>query len=324
MEVASFHKTGLATVPCTYAMKRIILASLLGLVASCSPQTSSPVATPYPPEYLPTVIALTAEAIAQSVSDSATTTAIASIPTGLPTETPEPTLTYTPAPTFTPTAIPGHDFAAIEIQAPGPMSKVVSPINLKMNILAGASNRVQIDLYGEDGRLLSRILKRNVPTSNNGLLQTAKITFEISAAAEVGRITVSTFDKQGRVQSLNSVHVLLLSSGVSEINPAGNPSEPVGVVEPYGEEAVTGGILTVRGDVWPFNLQPVIMELIDPNGKSIGLRILTIETINPQKFDTTIPYKISEPTVARLTIRQDDDRIPGLSYVYSQEVLLNP
>jgi len=193
-----------------------------------------------------------------------------------------------------------------------------------MNILAGASNRVQIDLYGEDGRLLSRILKRNVPTSNNGLLQTAKITFEISAAAEVGRITVSTFDKQGRVQSLNSVHVLLLSSGVSEINPAGNPSEPVGVVEPYGEEAVAGGILTVRGDVWPFNLQPVIMELIDPNGKSIGLRILTIETINPQKFDTTIPYKISESTVARLTIRQDDDRIPGLSYVYSQEVLLNP
>jgi hypothetical protein len=307
-------------------MKRtlLILASLLGLLAGCAAPATSSIPTPYPPEYLPTVVAMTAESIARSVSDLATTTALASIPTDLPTETPEPTLTFTPAPTYTPTAIPGHDLAAIEIQAPGPMSKVVSPINLRMNILAGASNRVQIDLYGEDGRLLSRVLKRNVPTSNNGLLQTAKITFEIPGAAEVGRLTISTFDKQGRIQSLNSVRMLLLSSGVSEITPVGNPSEPVGVVKPEVEEAVSGGVLAVRGDVWPFNLQPVIMELIDPEGKSIGLRILTIETIDPQKFDTTIPYKITEPTVARLTIRQDDDRIPGLFYVYSQEVLLNP
>jgi hypothetical protein len=307
-------------------MKRILLlfASLLGLLAGCAPQASSPVPTPYPPEYLPTVIALTAEAIAQSASDSATATYIASIPTGAPTETPAPTLTPTAGPTNTPTAIPGHKLAAIEIQAPGPMSKLVSPINLRMNIIAGGSGRVQIDLYGEDGRLLARTLKRNVPTSRDGILQTARIDFEIPGAAEVGRITVSTYDKEGRIQSLNSVRVLLLSSGVNEINPAGNPSEPVGVVEPAGDEPVTGGVLTVRGDVWPFNLQPVILELIDPAGKSIGLRILTVETIHPQKFDTTIPYRVTEPTQARLILRQDDDRMPGLFYVYSQEVLLSP
>ena len=304
--------------------KLITLASLLGLIVGCTPQTSSPVPTPYPPEYLPTVVALTAEAIAQSASDSATITALASIPTELPTETPEPTLTYTPGPTFTPTAIPEHKLIAIEIQAPGPMSKVVSPLNLRMNIISGDSKRVQIDLFGEDGRLLARTVKRNVPTSTDGILQTAKITFEIPAAAELGRLTISTFDKAGRITALNSVRVLLLSSGANEINPTGNPSEPVGVVEPLLKDEISGGVLTVRGDVWPFNLQPVIMELIDPNGKSIGLRILTVETIDPQKFDTTIPYKISEPTVTRLTIHQDDDRIPGLFYVYSQEVLLNP
>lgn len=306
-------------------MKRtlLLLASLLGLLAGCASPASA-VPTPYPPEYLPTVVALTAEAIARSVSDSATATALASLPIESPTQTPSPTLTFTPAPTFSPTSIPLHKSSAIEIQAPGPMSKVVSPINLRMNIQAGASNRVQIDLFGEDGRLLSRTLKRNVPTSNRGILQTAKITFEISGAAEVGRVTVSTFDKEGRIQSLNSVRVLLLSSGVNEITPAGNPSEPVGVVEPVVEEPVSGGVLTVRGDVWPFNLQPVILELIDPEGKSIGLRILSVTTIQPQLFETTIPYRVAEPTLTRLTIRQDDDRMPGLFYVYSQEILLNP
>lgn len=309
-----------------HSMKRklLTLASLLGLIVGCAPQTSSPVPTPYPPEYLPTVVALTAEAIAQSANDSATVTALASTPTELPTETPEPTLTFTPGPTYTPTAIPEHDLVAIEIQAPGPMSKVVSPLNLRMNIISGDSKRVQIDLFGEDGRLLARTVKRNVPTSTDGILQTAKITFEIPAAAELGRLTISTFDKAGRITALNSVRVLLLSSGTNEINPTGNPSEPIGVVEPLIKDEISGGVLIVRGDVWPFNLQPVIMELIDPNGKSIGLRILTVETIDPQKFDTTIPYKISEPTVVRLTIHQDDDRIPGLFYVYSQEVSLNP
>jgi hypothetical protein len=40
--------------------------------------------------------------------------------------------------------------------------------------------------------------------------------------------------------------------------------------------------------------------------------------------ETTIPYRVTVPTLARLTVRQDDDRMNGLFYVYSQEVLLNP
>lgn len=306
-------------------MKRIFLlfASSLGLLAGCvSP--ASPIPTPYPPEYLPTVVAMTAQALAQAASDSATATAVAALPAVEPTVTPKPTLTFTPAPTYTPTSIPLHKNAAIEIQAPGPMSRVVSPINLKMNVQVGASRRLQIDLFGEDGRLLFRTLKRNVPTSSRGILQTATISFEIPGAAEVGRITVSTFDKEGRLQSVNSVHVLLLSTGVDEITPAGNPSEPVGVFEPSAGEAISGGVLTVRGDVWPFNLQPFILELIDGEGRPLASRILYVTSLQPQLFETTLPYKVSEATPVRLVIRQDDDRVPGLFYLYSQEVILNP
>lgn len=182
---------------------------------------------------------------------------------------------------------------------------------------------MQLDLYGEDGRLLTRNVKK-IPPGGKGVDQQIKIPFEIRAAAEVGRITISTLDKAGRLQSLNSVRILLLSSGTNEITPPGNPSEPVGVFSPLSEESVSGGVLSARGDVWPFNLNPVIFELIAPDGKSIGLRIVTVENLNPQLFETTIPYKVSVPTLARLTIRQDDDRINGLFYVYSQEVLLNP
>ena len=302
-------------------MKRsfLLLASFLGLLAGCAAPPTSAIPTAYPPDYLPTVIALTAD----SANQMGTQVALALTPTLAPSDTPEPTLSPTPRPTFTQTTIPGHEPAAIQIFAPGPMSKVVSPIALRMHITVGDSGKAQIDLYGEDGRLLTRNVKR-VPSSGKGVDQQIKIPFEIRAAAEVGRITISTLDKAGRIQSLNSVHVLLLSSGTNEINPPGNPSEPVGVFSPALEEPVSGGVLSLKGDVWPFNLNPVILELIGPDNKSMGLRILTLNNLNPQLMDTTIPYEVSEPTLARLTLRQDDDRITGLFYVYSQEVLLNP
>jgi hypothetical protein len=43
-----------------------------------------------------------------------------------------------------------------------------------------------------------------------------------------------------------------------------------------------------------------------------------------QIFSTTIPYKITEPTQALLALHQDDDRLDGQIYVYTQEILLNP
>src|SRR5688572_28655842 len=297
----------------------LLLAVLLGLLTSCAAPTASPIPTAYPPEYLPTVIAMTAE----SASLLETQMALALTPPAEPTSTPRPTRTPRAQPTFTATTIPSHNPAAIEFFAPGPMSKVVSPITLRMNIVAGDSEKVQIDLYGEDGRLLTRNVK-TVPRSGRGVDQQIRIPFEIRAAAEVGRITVSTQDRVGRIQSLNSVHVLLLSSGNNEITPPGNPSEPVGVTSPEREESVSGGVLTVRGDVWPRNLNPVVFELIGPDGRSLGLRLVSVSHIDPQLFDTTIPYRVFVPTLARLTIRQDDDRINGLFYLYSQQVLLNP
>jgi hypothetical protein len=311
-------------------MKRnsILLASLLGLMAGCSPlmsATSSDIPTPYPPEYLPTVIALTAE----SANIAGTQTAIALTPVLAPTETLEPTTTPLPSetptllPTGTATSIPGHNIGAVQFISPGPMSKLVSPIQFRANVISGESQKVQVELYGEDGRLLARTLRKVLNTSE-GAFVSIKIPFETRAAAELGRITVSTLDNEGRTQALNSVRVLLLSSGVNEINPPGNPSEPVGVFNPVDEESVSGGVLNVKGDIWPFSLQPVVLELISPEGESIGLRILALDNMNPQLFATTIPYKVTEPTRARLTIRQDDDRMTGLFYIYSQVVVLNP
>jgi len=238
--------------------------------------------------------------------------------------TPTPTDTPTPIPTDTPTPSPYAPIAQIRIQSPGPMAKVPSPLNLRMQVVSGASELVQIDLQGEDGRLLARNLER-AKSWPAGYIIALKIPFEVRAAAEVGRITVSTKDEAGRVQALLAMRVLLLSIGSDEIAPEGEPSERVVFYSPPAKDAIAlDGVVNVEGRFLPFNDQPVVLELLDPEGKTVGLRVLDFIGIDEQLFTTTIPYKVTEPTQSLLVLRQDDERLEGLIYLYSQEIMLNP
>jgi hypothetical protein len=152
-----------------------------------------------------------------------------------------------------------------------------------------------------------------------------KIPFEIRAAAEIGVIQVSTKDKLGRLQSLSSLRILLLSNGVSQINPAGNAIyERVTFLQLPVNSDVFGGILSLRGQFTPYNHQPVILELISDTGQGLSLRVLNFPSLDPQNFNTTLPYKVTQPTQARLFIHQEDDVLKGPVYIYSQEITLNP
>lgn len=300
----------------------ILITSLLGLLPACTPVAVSSGPTSYPPEYFPTVVVLTGQAA--MATDLAGTPSAIPTETTAPPETPIPTETLTPSPTDTLTPSPSAPASQIRIQTPGPMSKITSPISLRMQVVSGGSELVQIDLQGEDGRLLARKLVR-VPSWPGGYMVSVKLPFEVRLAAEVGRITISTKDDFGRIQSQLGMRVLLLSIGSDEITPEGDPSERAVFYAPPRKDAeAQGGILNVEGRFLPFNNQPVILDLLNQEGRTIGLRVLDLSGTGEQLFSTTIPYTVNEPTLARLVLRQEDERLDGLIYVYSQEVLLNP
>jgi len=302
--------------------KILLLASLSALLAGCAFSRADATPTPLSAEYISTLVALTAQA--------ANETALALTPMRPPTEILAPTITFTPppppaTPTFTPQ--PHVPYAKIQFLEPGPMSKIVSPVKFQMTILAGESGIVQIDLLGEDGRLLYRIIERISPDLG-GIFYNSRIPFEIRATAETGLIQVSTKDQYGRMQALNSYPVILLSSGTNEITPIGNLIyERCVLFEPPARDAtVSGGTLTVKGHMWPYNKQYLVLDLVTPDGKIAGSRIVNMNGVDPQDFSTTIPYKVTTPILARLTVRQlDFDFIDNLPiYVYTQEILLNP
>ncbi len=203
-----------------------------------------------------------------------------------------------------------------------------------MLLVSGESELVQIDLLGEDGRKLSSKLER-VRRQPLGVYRTLKIPFEFRAAAELGWLQVNTKDDQGRMQALNSLRVLLMTTGSNEINPPGNIIyERVVLETPRENQDASGGILDVSGRIWPMNTQPVFLDLVDSDGRVLATRVLTLDGLDPQYFETTIPYKTPQSSslvtatpvleIARLTIRQDDPELNIPIYVYTRLVHLRP
>jgi hypothetical protein len=309
-------------------MKRnlLLLASLFALVAGCT-QSTSTAPTPFPPDYLPTAIVLTAQAIV--ATSDALTQSVPPTATLQPTVTPEAVFDI---PSPTPTFAPGFsEFAEIRFVSPGPMSSLTSPFILQTILAAGESDVIQVDLLGEDGRVLQREIKK-LGRNPKGVFQRFELSFEIRAVTEAGYIRISTKDDYGRIQALNTLPVLLYSIGDAQVNPPGNVIYERVMVEGIKEAAnFYAGEVALQGRLWPVNGQPVFVELVTREGKPISTRVLNFNGIDTQSFETTLPYKVSEPTPARLTFRQEDPNrgvadpeLGRLVYLYSIEVMLNP
>ncbi|MEW6401774.1 MAG: hypothetical protein AB1649_08245 [Chloroflexota bacterium] len=297
--------------------KIIILASLSGLLAGCA-SINGPTPTPFPEDYLPTVVALTGRA-AFATSAALTPTATETL---VPTETPIP---ETPLPTLTPTPEPGFvDFAQIRFLSPGPMSYVGSPIQLQMLLVAGESEIVNIELLDESGDLMTGKLER-ITRRLDGVYRSLKFTFEIRGVSEQAWVIVSTKDEFGRMQALNSLQVFLISSGPTVLNPPGNIIyERVAFETPEAEAEVSGGLVEIRGRFWPFNTQPFFLDLIDEKGRILSTRVVTVDGIETQSFETTIPYNVTEPTRVRLSVRQIDPVLKRDIYIYTHDLTLHP
>ena len=319
-------------------LSRLCLTSgLLLIITACTPVT----VTPFP---LPTVTSVPDMAVPSASplfgpADGSQIPEIfpAALPETSPTATPtiEPTIAETlqPLPTLelrstaaaTEVPQPSADSGAIQLFGPGPLSKVVSPLAIYGYAIPGFNNKGRVDLYGEDGRLLaSEILQLN--TSYRWAYFNWAISFNVNAAGELGRLTMSTQDQYGRVNAVYSTHLILLPEGSAIINPPGNMRERCVIEQPAVGQRSSGGLLTIVGKMRPFNNLPLTVALLDRDGSVINSQLLAISPLDDNyiPFRVDMPYSISSGAWELLVVSQFDDRIGGLMYLYSREIFLNP
>jgi hypothetical protein len=303
----------------TFPTLLILLATLL--LGSCQWQEKSDAATPVNPSATPAQPTL--------LPTQAQNDPTATLPPLNPiTATPSLSFTATPQdqpfPSLTPTL--NFERIALRIVTPGPMSRIVSPLQFIAHIDPYYTGTTRIELLGEDGRELYRKVFKT--TSNIGYFTRVeeKINFEISAAAEVARLQISTYDPEGNLQAFNSVRLLLLSVGENQLTPAYEAKERIALRYPQAGQEVSGGELIVTGEYKPINQTPLILELYNARGIIVGSRLLQIPPGGDvyEPFTASLPYEVREATPVRLTLRQADDRISGMAYLYSIPLTLLP
>lgn len=287
----------------------------------------SPVASPSPGSLLPTQVGTQ---IPVSVTPlNPTTPTLQPILSNTPSATPVPPTinpTYLNFPSVTPSPTLDPSKILLRVVAPGPMSKVVSPVEFVVHVAPDYTGTTRIELIGEDGTELYRKVFKTYSNIGYYTRVDEKIKFEINGAAEVARLQISTFDEKGRMKAFNSVRVLLQTVGENEFTPPYAVQDRVRLLYPKKVDEIAGGTLPVMGEFQPANDKPIVLELIDFDGNIIGSRILQLGPADGkyQQFTTIIPYQLTKKTQARLIIRQSDDRIEGLAYLFSVKLPISP
>ncbi len=311
----------------------------LGLnLAGCNLPTPK-IPTPIPSGAIPTIIALTLQAENSTFQETSTSpqpseTHISPVPNPLPsptanfieTATPDPNLTLPLA--ITPPSIEPVSQAIIQFHSPGPLSKVTSPFTVYAYLKPGKGGQVEITLYGEDWRVLVRQIKPLPYTNRQGFATLyVSIPFEIPGTAEAAWLSLAVMDEFGRTTAVNSVPLILLSIGQSDIIlPADNLS-PIVIQQPLpltliqGRSVIASGLARLGGDTY------LMLELITQDGRIVGKRVTDVQPVEGSgmgSFTVDLPYEVAEVTPALLVVWQGKGSIANVIYLSSVEVLLSP
>ena len=227
----------------------------------------------------------------------------------------------------TPTAFPEIPIAGIQIFKPGDLSKVASPIEVSAYLRPGAGGQVTIELFGEDGRLLVRQIRVYDVTPGARVNLYEEVPFQISAAAEVGRLVLSMADEAGRLIAVNSIDLILLSMGDSDINPSDALLDFIYIQQPKLKTLVQGGSVLVSGLARPFIDQSLVVHLIAEDGRVVGQRLVAVgeRAANGYgEFGVEVSYNVWRLTPVRLTIYEVGSPISPYRYLSSLELVLGP
>jgi hypothetical protein len=321
----------------SYPVRLFFLSLTIFLISGCNFVSSTAISTTLPTALIPTIIARTVEAQASLTREEETdlrpTASLTPDDLPTPTTTPAPSSTTTALPTVQPTdLIPKHPpsdipYAAIQIINPGPASRLISPFWLRAVVQAEPGGTVLIELLGEDGRLLLREVKKYAVERRQQITIGVEVNFEVAAVAEAGRLQISVVDEFNRLVSVTSTDLILLSLGKSDVNPATDFFENIVISVPdeniliQGSSLRTSGLARLRAD------QPLLIELETTDGRIVGTRQVNAipePGSTHGTFAIDVPYQVDSPIKARLKIWISDERIPGVLYLSSVEVMLSP
>jgi hypothetical protein len=314
--------------PNTVLTKLVVLLLIGTLLAGCKPSTNpTPTVStePFAVENTQTPVAPLTPGETPESPQATKTVSTATVLTPIVLEQPTMQVTIDAAATQDGIKYPS---ALLQVEKPGEMSRLISPILVSANVYPGAKGLVNVQLIGEDGRIMADQLLQLSTTETGWKSLATWIQFEINSAGESALIVVSTRDGNDRRIAQESVPVILLQVGENEIE---NPiffTQPVVLSSPVNGGFAKNGSLHIEGQVRLINENPIILELISQTGGVVASKAIMVKSIAGQdyvSFATDLDYAVSQRTSVRLIIRQPATLIFNVdAWLYSLVLFLDP
>jgi hypothetical protein len=221
----------------------------------------------------------------------------------------------------------GEGFAHLQITRPGDGAAVTAPVAIRARRLGEGAARLWLELYGKDGRLLSRrIVRISGPEAAAGVLE-EQLDFEIPTAVEEGWLRLVLQDSQLRFMAVDTLPLTLLREGKARpAPPAGNTPDIV-IHQPTPEVQITGGMLEVRGTVSSHVKLPLRVQLVDAAGRVVGQRLAGRETTGSSGqviYSAQVPYAVRAATAVRLLVFEEGGDLLQIKHLSSLVLVLNP
>jgi hypothetical protein len=270
--------------------------------------------------------AATQQGGATTVPPTATVSAATPIATaGAPTAAPSPTT----APAATSTLPPAVENApeAIAILAPGPGSRVVSPVRVTGSANPTFEQSLVVTILLANGTEL--VTTNTQIAADVGQRGAFSVDVPFSVAAEQpGFIQVYALSpKDGGVTHLSSTVVTLAPSGSADIRPAAPAPEQIQILSPLNGAEVSGGVVRVQGFGLASFEQTLLVELLDENGAVLATTPVMVNASDlgqPGSFSAELAYTASAAVSARLQVRDISPAHGGNTHLSSVEITLKP
>lgn len=197
---------------------------------------------------------------------------------------------------------------AIQILAPGPGSRLTSPMAVRVATTVPAfENTLMLCVLLADGsELVSPRVIIGSETESGTLTFEAALDFEVpeEQPAFVQAFVVSPRD--GGVSHLSSVGVTVLPAGTAEVRPAVVEPERLQILHPTAGESIRGGTVRVEGIGVASFEQTLVIEVLDAAGDVIGMQPALVQAPDwglPGLFVAEVAYTTDVAGPGQIVVR---------------------
>jgi hypothetical protein len=293
-----------------------VLAVVLFTSLACTLLGTSP--TPAPTAESPTeTVQLAPPTTAPPVDTATQTTAPA-----------EPTQADTPVPpTAAPTASYTEPEEVIWIQAPGPGSRVVSPVRITGMADPTFEQNLVVRILLDDGTQIAL-----EPTTIQSELSERgpfelDLAFIVSIERQAFIQVYSVSARDGGITHLSSVGVILAPSGPPDIRANPLHAERIIIADSVRAQPIRGGVLHVEGIALASFEQTLVVELQDEEGNILAMQPVIVQAPDlgiPGPFSVDLTYQVSEAMPGRIVVRDPSPAFEGDYHIASLEVDIEP